>query len=60
MGSDDESPVLVIGGTGFVGRRVVAKLLTDRVPVRCLARKPARASDFRTSPASRRPACGTP
>lgn len=38
--------VLVIGGSGFLGRRVVRALLADGRPVRCLARDPARVQDL--------------
>jgi uncharacterized protein YbjT (DUF2867 family) len=34
--------VLVIGGTGYVGARLVPRLLTDRHAVRCLVRDPAK------------------
>jgi hypothetical protein len=36
-------PVLVTGATGLVGRRLVAHLLHDGIPVRALSRTPARA-----------------
>lgn len=39
----DDRAVLVIGGTGFVGGRVVAALTAAGVPVRCLVRDPSRA-----------------
>jgi nucleoside-diphosphate-sugar epimerase len=35
------SPVLVTGGTGFLGRRLVERLLTQERPVTVLARTPA-------------------
>jgi uncharacterized protein YbjT (DUF2867 family) len=38
-------PILVIGGTGNVGRHVVAQLLPQGAPVRAMARKPE-AADF--------------
>ncbi len=31
--------ILVTGGTGFVGRNIVRKLVQERKPVRCLVRK---------------------
>ena len=43
---DDERAVLVIGATGFVGRRVVAALRADGRPVRCLVRTPDKAQDL--------------
>lgn len=46
MDDDDDRAVLVVGATGFVGRRVVAKLLAGDVWVRCLARHPERAADL--------------
>lgn len=39
-------PVLVVGATGFVGRRVVAALRERNHAVRCLARTPAKAQDL--------------
>ncbi len=45
MASDDR-PVLVIGATGFVGRRIVAALESRGEAVRCLARTPAKAADL--------------
>jgi len=41
--SNDQRPVLVIGATGFVGRRVVAALHAKGRTVRCLARTPEKA-----------------
>jgi uncharacterized protein YbjT (DUF2867 family) len=41
---DNDRSVLVIGATGFVGRRVVSALLADGHRVRCLARDPRRAT----------------
>lgn len=41
----DDGTVLVLGGTGFVGRRVVKALTAAGFPVRCLVRDPARADD---------------
>jgi uncharacterized protein YbjT (DUF2867 family) len=45
MKQNDDRPVLVIGATGFLGRRVVAELAADGYRVRCLARTPAKAAD---------------
>ena len=42
----DNRAVLVVGGTGFVGRRVVAALTTAGLPVRCLVRDPSQAGDL--------------
>ena len=42
----DDRAVLVIGGTGFVGRRVVAALTAAGLSVRCLVRDPSRADDL--------------
>ncbi|MFI5931810.1 SDR family oxidoreductase [Actinoplanes sp. NPDC051494] len=41
----DDRPVLVMGGTGFLGRRLVAALLADGHRVRCLVRDPGKADD---------------
>lgn len=38
--------ILVIGASGFVGRRVSQALLADGYEVRCLARNPARVQDL--------------
>ena len=38
--------ILVIGASGFVGRRVVQALLADGYAVRCVARKPDRVQDL--------------
>ena len=38
--------VLVIGASGFVGRRVAQALLAEGYEVRCLARNPARIQDL--------------
>ena len=43
---NDDRAVLVIGGTGFVGRRVVAALTAAGLPVRCLVRDPGRAGNL--------------
>jgi len=42
----DDRAVLVIGGTGFVGRRVVRALTAAGLSVRCLVRDPTRAADL--------------
>ncbi|GAA1641748.1 SDR family oxidoreductase [Actinoplanes couchii] len=41
----DDRPVLVLGGTGFLGRRLVAALKTAGHRVRCLVRDPSRAPE---------------
>jgi len=41
-----ESPVLVIGATGFVGRQVVASMRERGRSVRCMARTPEKAGDL--------------
>ena len=38
--------ILVTGGTGFVGSRIVHALRTEDRPVRCLVRKPERAAQL--------------
>ena len=43
---DDERAVLVIGGTGFVGRQVVAALTSAGSLVRVMVRDPRRAGDL--------------
>ena len=43
---DDDCAVLVIGATGFVGRRVVAALVAGGHRVRCMVRDPSRAADL--------------
>ena len=43
---DDDCAVLVIGGTGFVGRWVVRALTAAGLSVRCLVRDPTRAADL--------------
>lgn len=40
--------IVVAGGTGVLGRGIVARLLEAQRPVRVLTRDPARASDLRT------------
>src|SRR5215468_5664630 len=42
-----QSPVLVLGGTGKVGRRIVARLTARRVPVRIGARTAVPAFDWK-------------
>ncbi len=42
----DDRAVLVLGGTGFVGRRVVKALTSAGLSVRCLVRNPTRAADL--------------
>lgn len=44
--SADERPVLVIGATGFLGRRVVAALRAKGHSLRCMARTPEKAHDL--------------
>jgi nucleoside-diphosphate-sugar epimerase len=46
--SNNERPVLVIGATGFLGRRVVACLQEKGRVVRCMARAPDKAQDLVT------------
>jgi uncharacterized protein YbjT (DUF2867 family) len=46
---DTNRPVLVIGATGFLGRRVVAALQDEGRSVRCLARTPEKAADLTTA-----------
>jgi len=38
----DPRPILVTGATGYVGGRLVPRLLEKGHPVRCLVRDPAR------------------
>lgn len=40
------SPVLIVGSTGVLGRALVAQLLARGMPVRAMARTPAKASDL--------------
>lgn len=40
-----KGPVVVTGATGFIGTRLVERLLDDGVPVRALVRSPARLSE---------------
>ncbi|MFF4528578.1 SDR family oxidoreductase [Streptomyces sp. NPDC001407] len=42
-----DRPILVTGGTGTLGRALVARLLADGVPVRVMSRRPRRADDDR-------------
>ncbi len=42
-----DTPILVTGGTGTLGRAVVAQLLDEGVPVRVMSRRPRRADDDR-------------
>ncbi|MGI5353397.1 SDR family oxidoreductase [Streptomyces sp. CA-250714] len=42
-----DGPVLVTGGTGTLGRPLVAELLADGVPVRVMSRRPRRPDDDR-------------
>lgn len=44
--SDKQRLVLVVGATGFLGRRVVAALRAQGVHVRCMARTPEKAKDL--------------
>jgi len=37
--------ILIVGATGFVGARLLARLVNDRRPVRCLARDPRKLAD---------------
>ncbi len=46
MSAREAPPVLVIGASGLVGRRLVQTLLAQRRRVRCLARDPARVADL--------------
>lgn len=46
MTARQEQPVLVIGASGLVGRRLVQSLLAQGRRVRCLARDPARVADL--------------
>ena len=39
-------PILIIGASGFVGGRLARTLLADGLPVRCLARIPAKVADL--------------
>jgi uncharacterized protein YbjT (DUF2867 family)/uncharacterized protein YndB with AHSA1/START domain len=41
-GQDDTPPILVTGATGYIGGRLVPRLLDAGRPVRCLVRDPAR------------------
>ncbi|GHG54454.1 SDR family oxidoreductase [Streptomyces griseocarneus] len=43
----DSRPILVTGGTGTLGRAVVARFLADGVPVRVMSRRARRAEDDR-------------
>lgn len=38
--SINSAPVLVTGGTGFVGQAILARLFRDQIPIRLLARSP--------------------
>lgn len=49
MTSDPNRPVLVIGASGLVGRRLAQALLAEGQPVRCLARSPAKLEDLATA-----------
>ncbi len=49
MTARQAQPVLVIGGSGLVGRRLVQTLLAQGRRVRCLARDPARVADLAAS-----------
>jgi nucleoside-diphosphate-sugar epimerase len=44
--SSSPSPVLVVGATGRVGRRVVEQLLLQNRPVRALVRNPTKAQEL--------------
>ena len=44
--ADDARPVLVTGGTGFIGPKVVRALRARELPVRALVRRRARARDL--------------
>lgn len=50
--SDSQPPVLVVGATGFLGRRVVAALHAQGRPVRCLVRTPEKAADLASAGAT--------
>ena len=43
------SPVLVTGGSGYVGTQLVAALLRDGRPVRATVRSPAREAEVRAA-----------
>lgn len=45
MPNDQVKPTLVVGGTGQVGRRIVAQLLQQQKPVRALVRNPEKAKE---------------
>ncbi len=45
ISSDAAEPYLVFGGTGFIGRRLVAQLLAGGHKVRLVARRPANVDD---------------
>jgi nucleoside-diphosphate-sugar epimerase len=40
LNDTDARPVAVTGGTGFIGRRLIARLLSAGIPVRALRRRP--------------------
>ena len=47
--TDPAQTILVIGASGFVGRRLTKALLAEGHAVRCLARDPARVEDLRVA-----------
>ncbi len=49
MITDVQKPVLVIGASGLVGRRLALALLTQGYSVRCLVRNPATVGDLSTA-----------
>ncbi len=45
--AERETPVLIAGATGYVGRRLAKRLAASGRPVRCLVRRPEAASDLK-------------
>ena len=46
VGTTTEAPILVVGATGKVGRKVVYDLLDEQIPVRALVRNPEKAGEL--------------